>query len=196
MTIKDLLGEQYKEGMTMEEMDLAIGEKKFVDPETLPKSVKKDVFDKTASELTKYKKELLELKNTQMTGEEQLKQKLEEAETLKLEYSLAHNKVKAEEIFVKGGLTPEEIEKLLTLSVSEDVDSTVAKAQSLMDVILNKTEIATKKTKEDLLKLTPNPGGNGNPDKPMAKEEFKKLNYKERFTLREKQPELYKKLTE
>ena len=61
MDIKTLLGDTYKEGMTIDEINAALADKNFVDPTTLPKSVTKDVFDKTASELAKVKKELKDL---------------------------------------------------------------------------------------------------------------------------------------
>ena len=55
--LKTLLGDQFKEGMTIEEITAALADKTFVDPSTLPKSVTKDIFDKTASELAKAKKD-------------------------------------------------------------------------------------------------------------------------------------------
>jgi len=196
MTLKELLGESYVEGMTVEEMEAALADKNFVDPNTLPKSVKKDVFDKVASELTKYKKELQELKTSQLTDEEMLKQKLEEAEKAKQELAIERNRMKAQEVFLKAGLDSEETEKLLAMAVSIDAEDTLAKAQSLVEVISAKQEVAQKKTKEELLKGTGKPENGGNKNPTMTKEDFKKLSYADRVKLRDTQPELYKKLTE
>ena len=121
--------------------------KNFVDPNTLPKSVKKDVFDKVASELTKYKKELQELKTSQLTDEEMLKQKLEEAEKAKQELAIERNRMKAQEVFLKAGLDSEETEKLLAMAVSIDAEDTLTKAQNLVEVISAKQDLGTKKEK-------------------------------------------------
>ena len=51
--IQSLLGEDYREGMTVEEINAVLANRQFVDPTTLPKSVEKTIFDKTASELAK-----------------------------------------------------------------------------------------------------------------------------------------------
>ena len=71
--IQSLLGDEYREGMTIEEINAVLANRQFVDPTTLPKSVEKSIFDKTASELAKVKKELGELKNSNLTGEEKVK---------------------------------------------------------------------------------------------------------------------------
>ena len=70
--IQTLLGEDYREGMTVEEINAVLANRQLVDPTTLPKSVEKTVFDKTASELAKVKKELAELKNSNMTDDEKV----------------------------------------------------------------------------------------------------------------------------
>jgi len=59
--------------MTLDEINEALGRCEFwVDPSTLPKTVNKDVFDKTASELAKVKKQLKELQEKSMTEDEKL----------------------------------------------------------------------------------------------------------------------------
>ena len=50
MELKDLLGDKYRDDLTIEEINALLADKNFVDPSTLPKSVEKSVFDKTASE--------------------------------------------------------------------------------------------------------------------------------------------------
>jgi uncharacterized coiled-coil protein SlyX len=70
MDLKTLLGDDYKDGMTIEEINAALADKNFVDSSTLPKSVSKEVFDKTASELAAVKKKLRELQESSMTAEE------------------------------------------------------------------------------------------------------------------------------
>lgn len=70
MDIKTLLGDAYKDGMTLDEINAALADKNFVDPTTLPKSVEKTVFDKTASELAKANKRVKELEEANMTADE------------------------------------------------------------------------------------------------------------------------------
>lgn len=70
MDIKELLGEAYKDGMTIEEINAVLAEKNFVDANALPKSVSKDLFDKKVSELAKKSKELEEFKQLHMSEEE------------------------------------------------------------------------------------------------------------------------------
>lgn len=196
MTLKELLGEDYKEEMTVEEVELALSGKTLVDPNTLPKTVKKDVFDKVASELAQLKRENKELKTSQLSDEEALKEKLKEADELKQQYILDKNRIKAQEIFVGAGLVGEEIDKLLSMAVSETEEQTIQKAQSLIDVIASKTEATQRKTKEELIKGTPQPKIGGQPNLTITKEAFDKFSYKERVELMNTQPEEYKRLTE
>ena len=55
MDLKTLLGDAYKENMTLDEINEALEGMNLVDPSTLPKSVSKEVFDKTASSLRRLK---------------------------------------------------------------------------------------------------------------------------------------------
>jgi len=66
MDLKALLGDKYKDGMTVEEIQAALADLNLVDPATLPKSVDKNTFDKTASELAQTKRDLA----AKMTEEE------------------------------------------------------------------------------------------------------------------------------
>ena len=85
--IQSLLGDEYREGMTVEEINAVLANRQFVDPTTLPKSVEKSIFDKTASELAKVKKELGELKNSNLTGEEKVNAAIAAADALHFDNS-------------------------------------------------------------------------------------------------------------
>jgi len=124
MDLKTLLGDAYKEGMTIDEINAALADKNFVDPATLPKSVAKDVFDKTASELAKVKKELKDLQESTMTADEKLKAELEKATTAQLTYKKELSKLRAKEIFVSAGLTEADYSSILDAVVSEDEETT------------------------------------------------------------------------
>jgi nanoRNase/pAp phosphatase (c-di-AMP/oligoRNAs hydrolase) len=58
MDLKTLLGDAFKEGMTLADIEAALKDRNLVDPSTLPKSVTKETFDKTAHELAEANKKL------------------------------------------------------------------------------------------------------------------------------------------
>ena len=172
MDLKTLLGDDYKEGLTIEEIDKWLEGKKLVDPDTLPKSVSKDVFDKTASELAKTKKELRQLQETSMTADEKLKSETEKAKELQITYAKELAKVKAKEIFVTAGLTEADYGSILDVVVSEDEETTKTRAKSMVDLISAQKAAVEKAVKAELLKGTPKPpaGGGGNTGEAFEKE--------------------------
>lgn len=195
MDIKTLLGDAYKEGMTIDEINAALADKNFVDPATLPKSVNKEVFDKTASELAKVKKELADLKNSSLTAEQKLQQALDEAAASKSQYAKELAKLRAKEIFVAAGLTEADYNPILDAVVSEDEETTKARAKSMVDLIAAQKSAAEKALRAELLKGTPKPpaGGVGGT---ITKEQFDKMGWKERTELKQTNPELFKQLSE
>jgi len=162
MDIKTLLGDAYKEGMSLEEINAALANKKLVDPESLPKSVEKSVFDKTASDLAAAKKKLKELEDANLTADE--KTKAEMAKVLKMQSDFAKelSKLKAKEIFVTAGLTEADFGTILEAMVSEDEEVTKAHATSMVKLIASQKEATEKAVKAELLKTTPKPPGGGN----------------------------------
>lgn len=172
MDLKTLLGDAYKEGMTIDEINAALADKNFVDPATLPKSVAKDVFDKTASELAKVKKELKDLQESTMTADEKLKAELEKATTAQLTYKKELSKLRAKEIFVSAGLTEADYSSILDAVVSEDEETTKARAKSMVDLISAQKAAVEKAVKAELLKGTPKPpaGDGGDTGEAFEKE--------------------------
>jgi len=172
MDIKTLLGDAYREGMTIDEINAALADKNFVDPATLPKSVTKDVFDKTASELAKVKKELRDLQEASMTADEKLKAELDKARNAQLTYAKELSKLRAREIFVSAGLTEADYSSILDAVVSEDEETTKTRAKSMVDLISAQKAAVEKAVKAELLKGTPKPpaGGGGNTGGAFEKE--------------------------
>jgi DNA-binding transcriptional MerR regulator len=172
MDLKTLLGDAYKEGMTIDEINAALADKNFVDPATLPKSVAKDVFDKTASELAKVKKELKELQESTMTADEKLKAEMEKATNTQLTYMKELSKLRAKEIFVSAGLTEADYSSILDAVVSEDEETTKTRAKSMVDLISAQKAAVEKAVKAELLKGTPKPpaGDGGNTGGAFEKE--------------------------
>lgn len=172
MDIKTLLGEAYKDGMTIEEINAALAGKEFVDPTTLPKSVTKDVFDKTASELAKVKKELKALQESSMTDAEKLQAELDKAKETQTNYNKELSKLRAKEIFVTAGLTETDYASILDVVVSEDEETTKTRAKNMVDLIATQKVATEKAIKAELLKGTPKPpaGGGGNTGGAFEKE--------------------------
>ena len=115
MDLKTLLGDAYKENMTLDEINEALEGVSLVDPSTLPKTVNKDVFDKTASELAKVKKQLKELQEKSMTEDEKLQAEMDKAKEMQTRFQKEIAKFRAKEIFVTAGLKEEDYEKILDI---------------------------------------------------------------------------------
>ena len=191
MDLKTLLGDAYKENMTLDEINEALEGLNLVDPSTLPKSVSKEVFDKTASELAKVKKQLKELQEKSMTDEEKLQAELEKAIESQKQYAKELAKLRAKEIFVEAGLTEEDYEPLLEIVVTGDEETTKTHAKNMVNVIKAQRAATEASVKAELLKKTRKPpAGEGGGE--ITKEQFKKMNLIEKQKFARENPELYK----
>lgn len=173
MDIKGLLGDAYREGMTIEEINAALADKEFVDPTTLPKSVSKELFDKKVSELAKFKKDYEDLKNTTLTDEQQRQKVLDDAENARKDYLKKSARLDVEKVFVEGGLTHDDYKDIIEDIVSEDAEKSVTLAKTLMSVISNQKTATEKAVKSELLKGSPKPPAGGG--KPMSKDDIMKI---------------------
>ena len=172
MDLKTLLGDAYRENMTIDEINEALKGMNLVDPSTLPKSVSKELFDKTASELAKVKKQLKELQEKSMTDEEKLQAELEKAVESQRQSIRELAKLRAKEIFEHAGKTESDYSSILDVVVSEDEETTKARAKSLVDLISAQKAAVEKAVKVELLKDTPKPpaGDGGNTGGAFEKE--------------------------
>lgn len=192
--IQSLLGEEYREGMTIDEINAVLANRQFVDPTTLPKSVEKHIFDKTASELAKVKKELNELKNNSLTDEEKVNAAIAAADARANEYSAKLNRLDVEKLFMADGLTEDDYADLIEDIVSEDSEKTMKLAKSLLTVVKNQKSAAEKALRAELLKKTPKPPAGEPGGEEMTLDKFRKLSPKERYDFSVSNPEEYKKL--
>jgi hypothetical protein len=173
------------ETMTAEEKLKALEEFDVPDPD-YSGFVKKEKFDKTASELATAKKQLRE----KMTEDEAAKQKeKEEREELESKY----NKLLRESEISKHKA------KLLALGYDEALADETATAMADGDsekVFINQQKHLTafeKKVRAEALKDTPKPTPDGD-SKTMTLEKFRKLSPAERAAFYEEHPEEYKEL--
>jgi hypothetical protein len=192
--IQSLLGEEYREGMTIDEINAVLANRQFVDPTTLPKSVEKHIFDKTASELSKVKKELNELKNNSLTDEDKVNAAIAAADARANEYSAKLNRLDVEKLFMADGLTEDDYADLIEDIVSEDSEKTMKLAKSLLTVVKNQKSAAEKALRAELLKKTPKPPAGEPGGEEMTLDKFRKLSPKERYDFSVSNPEEYKKL--
>lgn len=148
--------------------------------------VKKDVFDKTASELAAKKKEL----NAKLSEDEQAKQKeQEEREKLQNAYNelLRENQIskfKAELL----GMGYEDKLAADTAQAMADGDTAKVFANQKKQI-----EIVQKNARAEALKNTPKPQPDGD-SKTMTLDAFRKLSPQERYAFSENHPEEYKAL--
>ena len=148
--------------------------------------VKKDVFDKTASELTEYKKQLRE----KMSADEiKAKEDAEKQEKLQSDYDALLRKVNLSENKAK----------LLALGYEDKLASDTAEAMiegNLDKVFANQKkhlESVEKKIREDVLHNTPKPEG-GNSSNAMTKEKFREMSANDRYKYSQEHPEEYKQI--
>lgn len=150
--------------------------------------VKKDVFDKTASELAQKKKELKE----KMSEDEQKAQEDKEArEKLQADYEnlLRENKIsKYKANYLSMGYDSKLADEMAVAMADGDVDK-------LFKNQVKQNEILEKKIKAEILADTPKPNTN-NSNKSMTLEDLRKMSPQDRLEFSEKNPEEYKALYE
>ena len=175
--------------MTPEQKVEALEKFNMPDPD-LSGYVKKDVFDKTASELAQKKKDLQarmsedEIKQAEYN--EQLEKYKAQAESLQREKDVADNKAK----FISLGYDESLAEETAKALLDGDM-STVFKNHQI--VIENVKKIA----KGEAMASTPAPAGKATDgSKTTTKEQFKKMSLAERTELYQTNPDLFKELSE
>lgn len=171
--------------MTLEEKLKALEDFEVAEPDYTG-YVKKEVFDKTASELADSKKQLRE----KMSADEiKAKEDAEKQEKLQSDYDALLRKV----------ALSENKTKLLGLGYDDKLAGETAEAMldgNLDKVFANQKkhlEAVEKKIREDVLHNTPKPEG-GNSSNTMTKEKFRAMSANERYEFAQKNPEEYKQI--
>ena len=171
--------------MTLEEKLKALEELELAEPD-YSGYVKKEVFDKTASELADSKKQLRE----KMSADEiKAKEDAEKQEKLQNDYDALLRKVNLSENKAK----------LLALGYEDKLATETAEAMvdgNLEKVFANQKkhlEVVEKRIREDVLHSTPKPEG-GSSSNVMTKEKFRELSANERYEYSQKHPDEYKQI--
>lgn len=186
MNLKELLGDAYKENMTLEEIDKVLDKIDLSKDSSEQIKKLKNSLDKASSEAANYKKQLRE----KMTEDEQKTQK--EAEE-RAELEEKYNKLLRETEITKHKA------KFLSLGYDEKLADETAEAlmnNDLAKVFSNQKQFQDsleKKIRAEVLKDTPKPVSGSN-DQKMTKEKFMQLSPTERHNFYLKHPEEYKEL--
>ena len=186
MNIRDLIGDAYKEGMSVEEIENALKGIDLPTDNSAEIDRLKAALSKSNTEAADYKKQLRE----KMSAEE-LKAK-EDAE--KIEELIKERDALLKEKTISGHKA-----KYLALGYDENLANETAEALANGDidkVFANQkkhTEAVEKKIRADVLKETPKPEG-GNGSETITKEIFSKMSIAEQYKYSVEHPEEYNKL--
>ena len=186
MNIRDLIGDAYKEGMSVEDINKALEGIEMPTDNSAEIDKLKAALSKSNSEAADYRKQLRE----KMSAEE-LKAK-EDAE--KMEALIKERDALLREKTIAGHKA-----NYLALGYDEKLAAETAEAMAngeIEKVFANQkkhNEALEKKIRADVLKGTPKPeGGNGSEE--ITKEKFSKMSIAEQYKYSVDHPEEYKKL--
>lgn len=171
--------------MTVEEKLAAL--EKFEIPEpNYTGYVKKDVFDKTASELADYKKQL---RDKLSADEIKAREEAERQKKLQDDYDALVKKVTLSETkakFLALGYDDKLASDMAESLIDGDIDKVVANQKKHLDA----TE---KKIRADVLHNTPKPEGGSSADT-MTKDKLRAMSANERYEYAQSHPDEYKKI--
>jgi hypothetical protein len=183
--LKSLLGDKYKEGMTIEEIMALEVEEPQVD---MSKFVSKELYDKAASDTANYKKQLRanmsEAEQKAAADAEKYAEIVAERDQLKQEKAIAENAKGLVAIGYDETLATE----VATALYNGDAE-TVIKAQAKFVDAQKKAVLA------EAVKETPVPPAGNEGDKVLTKAEFLKMSLDEQMKVYTDTPDLYNELT-
>ena len=186
MNIRDLLKDDYKEGMSLEDIEKALENINLPTDNSAEIDRLKNALSKSNSEAAEMKKQLRE----KMSAEEvKAKEDAEKFEELQRKY---------DELVRKDSISQHKV-KLISIGYSEKLANETAEAivNGEFDKMLanhkKHIESVEQKIREDVQKETPRPEG-GNGSDIITKEKFSKMSITEQYKYSIEHPEEYKKL--
>ena len=186
MNIKDLLGDAYREGMTLSEIEAALDAVSLPEDKTAEVERLTAALSKSNGEAAEYKRQL----RAKMTEDEAAKQReADERADLQAKY----------DALVRESAISKHKAKLVALGYDEKLADETAEAivdGDMERVIKNQEKnlkAAEQRVRADVLRETPKPvpDGDGNT---MTKEKFRGLSPAERYEYSVRHPEEYKQL--
>lgn len=183
--LKDVLGDKYKEGMTVEEL---MGLDITVPTVDMSEFISKKRFDEVASEAANYKK--------------QLRASMSEAEAKAAEEAEKYAAIVAERDLLKEEKTiAESTKKLMAIGYDDKLATEVATAlykgdtEAVIAAQAKFVDVQKKSAVADYVKGTPTPPASGsNEGVGMTKEALRKMSPMERLEFSQKNPEEYRRI--
>lgn len=186
MNIRDLLGDAYKEGMTLEEIENALKDIDLPTDNSAEIDRLKNALSKSNSEAADYKKQLREKMSADEIKAKEDSDKMVELQSkydaLLKESEITKNKARLLALGYEDKLATETAEAI----VSGDTDKVFANQKKHLDSV-------EKKIREEVLTSTPRPTG-GNGLETITLEKFKKMPIEEQYKFSKEHPEEYKML--
>ena len=143
----------YREDMTAEEK-VALYEAYEYEPD-YTSYVKKDVFDKKASEAASLSRELKGYKEKEMTEEQRKAEQEKALKDAETEYKTKICNLEMEKVFAAAGVT-----EMPDMPSFTETEKAVSFAQSIVNLLSTRVTAAEQKAKADLLGGTPPSAGN------------------------------------
>lgn len=188
MNLQEMLGDAYKEGMTVDEINEALANYEMPKDNSAEIAKLKESVSRANSEAKKFKDELnakLSEEERRVKEEAEARDKMEkELEELRKEKSVSSYKAK----FLENGYDAE----LANQSAEALVGGDFNKVFSLLGTHLSNLE---KKFKAENINNMPKPNGGSDASTPITKKEFEEMSYQKRAELLRTQPEVYKQFT-
>ena len=186
MNIKELLGDSYKEGMTLEDIETALKDIDLPTDNSAEIDRLKTALSKSNSEAAEMKKQLREKMSAEELKAKEDAEKIEELtkerDALLREKTIAGHKAKYLALGYEENLANETAEAL----ANGELDKVFANHKKHNDSV-------EKKIRADVLKETPKPEG-GTGSETLTKEKFSQMSIAEQYKYSVEHPEEYKKL--
>lgn len=189
LSLKGLLGEQYKDGMTLEEIESALSGIDAPENESQRKEIERltQALSKSNSEAAENKRKLREKQSEEEQQKEErdrmLKELNDEVKLLREEKAIASHKAQYLSLGYDDALASESAQAL----VKGEMDKVFACQKKYH-------ELYAQNLKKELMKKTPTPPA-GDEGGEITKEKFAKLGYEERLKIYNDNPTLYAELT-
>ena len=190
MDLKELLGESYKDGMTVEEITKALAgvEMPKADDKSAEIAKLKESVTKANAEASKYKKELsAKLSDDERKAKEDAEkweQVVKERDELLREKNISTHKAK----FLENGYSAELADSSAQAIVDGDFETVFKNLGEYRKSI-------EKQFKAENVDNMPKPKGGSGGTPEVTKEQFANMTYMELVSLRQKNPELYEQLS-
>lgn len=178
MELKDLLGEEFKDGITVDEINSILADKNFIS---------KEIFDKTASELAAIKRNS---KANEGTLTAQLNAQKAQIEQL----TINANKQETARILAESGMSKDDYSPFLDAIVGMDAERNATVAEAIAKAFKAHGEEAANKAKSEIISGAPKPSGG--PPSGFSKEDFNKMSFSEQHKFSIEHPTEYRQFFE